>query len=109
MNGWFIRLIMSYTSFTIHLPKNEMQVLESIMSSNPEFSRNGIVKMCIREYANRTNPILTTSFEEIEALKRHINALHKQNNPDWKRKKTLPYHFEDEYAPIKNYTDYHGE
>ena len=26
-------------------------------------------------------------------LQSQINALHKQLNPDWKRKKSLPYHF----------------
>ena len=83
MNGWFIRLFMPYTSFTIHLPKNEMNKLNMIMQNNPEFSRNAIVKMCIREYGQTEN-------DEIEGMKRRINALFKQNNPEWKRKKNLP-------------------
>ena len=74
MNGWFIRLIMSYTSFTVHLPKKEMEILKRMQEKNPDF-----------------------------------NALHKQNNPDWKRKKSLPYHFDDEYAPVANYSEFHGE
>ncbi len=102
MNGWFIRLIMSYTSFTIHLPATEMKILETLMEKNPEFSRNALVKMCIREYEKDQD-------DEITGMKRRINALFKQNNPDWKRKKNLPYHFNDEYAPVANYTDFHGD
>lgn len=101
MNGWFIGLFMSYTSFTIHLPAEEMNKLKDLMGRNPEMSRNALIKMCIREYNSNPNA-------ELEGMKRRINALHKQNNPDWKRKKSLPYHFEDEYAPVKNYTDFHG-
>ena len=102
MNGWFIGFFMSYTSFTIHLPAEEMNKLNKLMEDNPEFSRNAIIKMCIREYGPTEN-------EEIEGMKRRINALFKHNNPDWKRKKNLPYHFDDEYRVRANYTEFHGE
>ena len=63
------------------------------------FSRNAIIKECINAYI-----IEETDQElEISSLKRMINALHKQLNPDWKRKKSLPYYFEDEYVTHANY------
>ena len=102
MNGWFICPNMSYTSFTIHLPAEEMNKLKRLMEENPDFSRNATIKMCIREYGKDQD-------SEIEGMKRRINALFKQNNPDWKRKKNLPYHFKDEYVAVANYTEFHGE
>jgi hypothetical protein len=78
-----------------------MEKLTRLRDENPEFSRNAIIKMCIREYGKDQN-------QEIEDMKRRINALFKQNNPDWKRKKNLPYHFADEYIHVANYTDFHG-
>lgn len=102
MNGWFIRLFMSYTSFTVHLPKEEMNKLKRMQEKNPDFSRNALIKLAIREYGQDKNA-------QWEQMARHINALHKQNNPEWKRKKSLPYHFDDEYAPVANYSEFHGE
>jgi len=101
MNGWFIRLYMPYSSFTVHLPRNEMEKLEQMQLANPDFSRNALIKLAINSYGNEVN-------DDKEGMKRRINALHKQLNPDWKRKKSLPYHFSDEYAPVANYTDFHG-
>tara|TARA_R100001443_G_scaffold108213_1_gene118505 strand:- start:892 stop:1140 length:249 start_codon:yes stop_codon:yes gene_type:complete len=79
-----------------------MKILNRLVEENPDFSRNAIVKMCIREYQKDQDT-------EIEGMKRRINALFKQNNPDWKRKKSLPYHFSDEYTPVANYTEFHGD
>lgn len=104
MNGWFIGLFMSYTSFTVHLPQKEMRKLALMQERNPEFSRNALIKLAINNYGWDT----ADENEVINDLKRQINAVHKQNNPDWKRKKSLPYHFDDEYAPVKNYSDFHG-
>lgn len=102
MNGWFIRLYMSYRSFTVHLPEKEMKKLEKMKENNPDFSRNALIKLAINNYGWHKDA-------DKEDMMRRINALHKQLNPDWKRKKTLPYHFEDEYAPVLNYTSFHGE
>jgi len=97
MNGWFIGLNMAYSSFTVHLPKAEMDKLEQMKAKNPDFSRNALIKLAIMEWN-------TDVHTENEGMKRRINALHKQLNPDWKRKKSLPYHFDDEYHPVKNYS-----
>jgi len=95
------------TSFTVHLNEETAERMEEIKQANPDFSRNALIRMCILEY-NMCMKGSKTEDTEINALKRHINAFHKQLNPDWKRKKSLPYHFEDEYHHIANYTDYHG-
>jgi hypothetical protein len=101
MNGWFTRLIMSYRSFTVHLPNAEVAKLAQMKEDNPDFSRNALIKLAIMSYGS-------TKDADKEDMMHRINALHKQLNPDWKRKKSLPYHFASEYAPVKNYTDYHG-
>lgn len=97
MNGWFIRSYMAYSSFTVHLPKAEMDKLEQMKAKNPDFSRNALIKLAINSWN-------TDVHTENEGMKRRINALHKQLNPDWKRKKSLPYHFDDEYLPVRNYS-----
>lgn len=99
---------MAKTSFTVHLDQETAEKVELMKDYNPEFSRNGLIRLAIKEYSIHKQPE-TVLEEEIYALKHCINALHKQNNPDWKRKKSLPYHYADEYAPILNYTSYHGE
>ena len=98
---------MAKTSFTVHLDQETARKIEQMKEANPDFSRNALIRLAVREYTVIKEP--ESELEaEIYKLKHHINALHKQNNPDWKRKKSLPYHFEDEYAPISNYTDFHG-
>ena len=96
---------MAKTSFTVHLDQETAQKIERMKEANPDFSRNALIRLAIREYELNKHH----GEGEIYQLKHHINALHKQNNPDWKRKKSLPYHFEDEYLPITNYTDFHGQ
>ena len=92
---------MATTGFTVHLPEGEMNKLKQMKESNPDFSRNALIKLAINSYS------LSPATDE-DGIKRHVNALHKQLNPQWKRKKSLPYHFNDEYTPILNYTDFHG-
>ena len=96
---------MAKTSFTVHLSDKEGAKLELMREENPDFSRNALIRLAISEFelSNEKSP------NEINALMRHINALHKQLNPQWKRKKSLPYHFADEYAPVANYTEFHGD
>ena len=62
-------------------------------------SRNAIIKECINAYV--LDP--KDKDQEIYELQRHINALHIQLNPDWKRKKSLPFHDEQMYKVIPNY------
>ena len=100
---------MAKTSFTVHLDIETAKKIEQMKEKNPDFSRNALIRLAIREYKINGPPILTETEAEIYALKHHINALHKQNNPDWKRKKSLPYHFEDEYYDAKNYSEFHGD
>ena len=102
MNGWFIGYYMAYSSFTVHLPKKEMMKLDQMKAKNPDFSRNALIKLAIMEWNPSDN-------NENNVLKRKINMLHKQLNPDWKRKKSLPFFFEDEYRAQANYSDFHGE
>jgi len=98
---------MAKTSFTVHLNEEIAKKMEEIMIANPDFSRNAMIRKCIEEY-NLQMKYGNTEDTEMNRLKRHINAFHKQLNPEWKRKKSLPYHFEDEYLPISNYTEFHG-
>tara|TARA_Y100001937_G_scaffold102239_1_gene140547 strand:+ start:1050 stop:1391 length:342 start_codon:yes stop_codon:yes gene_type:complete len=108
-------LIMAKTSFTVHLDNNTAMKIVKMKAENPDFSRNALIRLAISEYKlmenrvikDKTSEITTTKYE-IESLQRHINALFKQNNPDWKRKKSLPYHFPDEYAAVANYSEFHG-
>lgn len=90
---------MAKTSFTIHLDVATANKVARIQEAFPDFSRNKIIRMCIEAFDD--------SFEggdfELNKLKRHINALFKQINQDWKRKKNLPFHFADEYTDISNY------
>lgn len=101
MNGWFIRYYMAYSSFTVHLPKAEMNKLEQMKAKNPDFSRNALIKLAIMEW----NP---NEVSEMNNLKRKFNSLHKKLDPSWKRKKSLPFFFEDEYRVDANYSDFHG-
>lgn len=116
MNRWFIPLFMAKTSFTVHLDNNTAIKIEKMKEENPDFSRNALIRLAISEYKltgdrnkNQQYPTIATSKYEIESLQRHINALFKQINPDWKRKKSLPYHFPDEYAAVANYSEFHGD
>jgi len=93
---------MASTGFTVHLPEGEMNKLNEMKKSNPDFSRNALIKLAINSYGSHKDA-------DKEDMMRRINALHKQLNPDWKRKKSLPYHFADEYMDVLNYTSYHGK
>lgn len=88
--------------FTVHLPEGEMNKLNEMKMANPNLSRNALVKLAINSYS------LGPQTDQ-DGIKRHVNALHKQLNPEWKRKKSLPYHFDDEYMDVLNYTSYHGK
>jgi len=88
---------MAKTSFTIHLDPVTANKVARIQEAFPDFSRNKIIRMCIETYS------LENGDFELDKLRRHINALFKQINQDWKRKKNLPFHFADEYTDISNY------
>lgn len=90
---------MAKTSFTIHLDTTSAAKVARIQDAYPDFSRNKIIRMCIEAYDEWG----TGGDYELNKLKRHINALFKQINQDWKRKKNLPFHFADEYTDISNY------
>ena len=62
-------------------------------------SRNAIIKECINTYD--LDP--KDRDQEIYELRIHINALYIQANPDWKRKKSLPFHDEELYKPVANF------
>lgn len=62
-------------------------------------SRNAIIKECINAYVLNKEG----QEQEIYELQRIVNALHIQLNPDWKRKKSLPYHDEQLYKIVANY------
>ena len=62
-------------------------------------SRNAIIKECINAYIIDE----TDRDSEIHQLKKWINALFKQKNPDWKRKRNLPFDFIEEYMDVPNY------
>ena len=62
-------------------------------------SRNAIIKECINAYVLKESD----KDNEVYRLQRHINALHIQLNPDWKRKRSLPFHDEQLYKAIPNY------
>jgi hypothetical protein len=98
MNRWCMRGAMSY-SFSIHMKDEERKKIDQLMEKYPSMSRNAIVRMAILAFDVDPN-------DEIEGLKAFVNALHKQSNPHWKRKKTLPYpivHGMDEYKEVANY------
>ena len=123
MNRWFMGESMAKTSFTVHLDEETANKIVEMKEENPQFSRNALIRLAVREYRLRTEPLYTdvdsipkrTQMTEefdwymIKDFKLRINALHKQNNPDWKRKRSLPYHFPEEYHDILNYTSYHGK
>ena len=62
-------------------------------------SRNAIIKECINAYVLDKKD----KDQEVYELQRHINALHIQLNPNWKRKKSLPFHDEELYKIVANY------
>ena len=63
------------------------------------YSRNAIIKECINAYVLKED----AKDETIRHMQLRINALHKQLNPDWKRKRSLPFHDEQLYKAIPNY------
>lgn len=102
---------MPKTSFTVHLDDESAKKIADLQEINPGFSRNALIRMVIREhklYSPQKNDKISDVEYTILQLQSQINALHKQLNPDWKRKKSLPYHFEHEYYDVKNYTEFHG-
>ena len=126
MNRWFICEYMAKTSFTVHLDQQTAEKIVEMKEENPTFSRNALIRLAISEYRIRTIDEEYNSLEKssskkyqdmedidipymIQDFKMRHNALHKQLNPDWKRKKSLPYHFPHEYDDVANYTSFHGK
>ena len=90
---------MQKSDFTVHLSPKEMIKMQELHLKFSTHSRNAIIKECINAYI-----IEETDHDlEINTLKRKLNMLFNQLNPDWKRKKSLPYHFDDEYITQANY------
>lgn len=114
---------MAKTSFTVHLDIETAEKLEQMKEENPDFSRNALIRLAVKEFrlskdsenASVDGVKLTEMHEEkydwymVRMMKMKINSLHKQINPDWKRKKSLPYHFPEEYHCVKNYSEFHGD
>ena len=99
MNGWFIGLNMQKSDFTVHLSPKEMIKMQELHLKFSTYSRNAIIKECINAYVLKED----AKDETIRHMQLRINALHKQLNPDWKRKRSLPFHFPEEYTTISNY------
>tara|TARA_Y100000401_G_C8322947_1_gene226487 strand:- start:2584 stop:2937 length:354 start_codon:yes stop_codon:yes gene_type:complete len=117
---------MAKTSFTVHLDAETAQKIEQMKEENPDFSRNALIRLAVKEFPLGSRQEIdwsTTLLDRphthlhdkkyesymIRNFKLQINALHKRLNPDWKRKKSLPYHFPEEYNDVANYTEFHGE
>jgi len=100
MNGWFIGSNMQKSDFTVHLSPKEMIKRAELTWKFSTLSRNAIIKECINAYVveekNRDN--------ELYGLQRQINALHIQLNPEWKRKRSLPFDDKELYAAVPNYS-----
>jgi len=95
----------AYASFTVHLNQETADKIAEMKEQNPNFSRNALIRLAIMDFRLDGEYKIDSVESEIYDLKHRINALFKQNNPDWKRKKNLPYHFKDEYQDIPNYTE----
>ena len=106
---------MAKTSFTVHLDVETAKKIELMKEENPEFSRNALIRLAVQQFRlnklanDHDDDIYNMDLLELKHLVLHgqvqINAIHKQLNPDWKRKKSLPYHFPHEYRDVKNYSD----
>lgn len=98
---------MAKTSFTVHLSDKEGKKLALMKEKNPTFSRNALIRLAIESYNlqdfDPNSDEVTISSYEYNDLKLKLNALHKQLNPDWKRKKSLPFHYDHEYNCDPNY------
>lgn len=117
---------MAKTSFTVHLDVETAKKIEQMREENPDFSRNALIRLAVKEFRLSSSDSTLSDSEisgthwghmhdekfhpfMIKQFKLNFNALHKQLNPDWKRKKSLPYHFPEEYADVKNYSGFHGD
>ena len=111
---------MAKTSFTVHLDTATAEKIEQMKEQNPTFSRNALIRLAIAEYRlhkgsldDEDSMVTDMSVAEMKHLilfaQSQINRLHKDIHPDWKRKKSLPYHFPHEYNDVANYTEFHGQ
>jgi hypothetical protein len=103
MNGWFIGSNMQKSDFTVHLSPKEMIKMAELTLKFSTLSRNAIIKECINAYVLEELKTDEKDFK-ILCLETQVNALHIQLNPDWKRKKSLPFPDPRLYVDISNYS-----
>jgi len=67
-------------------------------------SRNAIIKECINAYVLKEMNMDDKDFRLL-CMEKQINGLHIQLNPDWKRKRSLPFDDKELYAAVPNYSN----